>query len=293
MKKLYVVGAGSSFEDLTIRAYQTLNKSDAIYCDELLYSKIKTHFESSKLIPNEYTKTKTRCLNAINSANSGITTSILGSGDTGIYGISSIIYEEVDKLGLDIEVEVIPGMTSLLSGAAHLGSPLTRDFALVSLSDNFTEEVSLKEKLETLAQTDLILIFYSPCNPTKKNIELAKEILLTFTKDIKCGLVPNGYSGYDNRPLYNSADAPLLMFEAVRKYLDYTKDYNFVKEHLYTKLKSKIPIKPQLIAPIITKLYAIHFNTFIKIISIIILYTIKIHLTLKYRCIQLLYIKFI
>lgn len=180
MKKLYVVGAGSSFEDLTIRAYQTLNKSDAIYCDELLYSKIKSHFESSKLIPNEYTKTKTRCLNAINSANSGITTSILGSGDTGIYGISSIIYEEVDKLGLDIEVEVIPGMTSLLSGTARLGSPLTRDFALVSLSDNFTEEVSLKEKLETLAQTDLIIIFYSPCNPTKKNIELAKEILTKY-----------------------------------------------------------------------------------------------------------------
>lgn len=86
----------------------------------------------------------------------------------------------MDKLGLDIEVKVIPGITSLLSGAAHLGSPLTRDFALVSLSDNFKEEVSLKEKLETLAQTYLILIFYSPCNPTKKNIELAKEILLKY-----------------------------------------------------------------------------------------------------------------
>ena len=181
MKKLYIVGTGSgALEDFTIRAYQTINKSDRVYCDELMYTKIKDHFDQSKLIPNEYTKTKTRCINAINSANDGYTTSILGSGDTGIYGISSIIFELIQEQNLDIEVNVIPGMTSLLSGAASLGSPITRDFALVSLSDNFTEEETLKQKLITLAQTDLILIFYSPCNPTKRNIELAKEILTKY-----------------------------------------------------------------------------------------------------------------
>lgn len=47
--------------------------------------------------------------------------------------------------------------------------------------------------------------------------EIAKEVLLTYIRDIKFGLVPNGYSGYDNRPLYNSADASLLLFEQVKK----------------------------------------------------------------------------
>ena len=69
-----------------------------------------------------------------------------------------------------------------------------------------------------------------------KRYELAKEILLTFTRDIKYGLVPNGYSGFDNRPLYNSADASLLLFEAVNKYAQYTKDYDFIKESIYEKL---------------------------------------------------------
>ena len=50
-----------------------------------------------------------------------------------------------------------------------------------------------------------------------KRFEIAKEVLLTMTRDIKYGLVPNGYSGYDNRPLYNSADASLLLFEAHTK----------------------------------------------------------------------------
>lgn len=67
-----------------------------------------------------------------------------------------------------------------------------------------------------------------------KRYELAKEVLLTNIRDMKFGLVPNGYSGYDNRPLYNSADGSLLFFEQVYKYLKYTNDYKFVKEKLYT-----------------------------------------------------------
>ncbi len=73
-----------------------------------------------------------------------------------------------------------------------------------------------------------------------KKFEIAKEILLTMTRDIKFGLVPNGYSGYDNRPLYNSADASLLLFEAVQKYIEYTGDYKFVEQNLYQKLKEII-----------------------------------------------------
>ena len=70
-----------------------------------------------------------------------------------------------------------------------------------------------------------------------KRFDIAREVLLTMTRDIKYGLVPNGYSGYDNRPLYNSADASLLLFEEIQKYLDYTGDFKFVKDYLYEKLE--------------------------------------------------------
>jgi len=69
--------------------------------------------------------------------------------------------------------------------------------------------------------------------------EEAKEVLLTLIRDIKFGLVPNGYSGFDLRPLYNSSDASLLLFEAVYKYLKYTNDIAFVKG-IYSRLKSII-----------------------------------------------------
>lgn len=73
-----------------------------------------------------------------------------------------------------------------------------------------------------------------------KRFDIAKEVLLMMTKDIKYGLVPNGYSGYDSRPLYNSVDSSLLLIEAVSKYLEYTDDYDFVKSNLYTILKNII-----------------------------------------------------
>ena len=73
-----------------------------------------------------------------------------------------------------------------------------------------------------------------------KRFVIAKEVLQTLVRDIKFGLVPNGYSGFDNRPLYNSVDASLLLFEQIQKYVEYTEDYEFVKENLYEKLKDII-----------------------------------------------------
>ena len=73
-----------------------------------------------------------------------------------------------------------------------------------------------------------------------KRYDIAREVLLTFVRDIKFGLVPNGYSGFDNRPLYNSVDASLLLFEQVEKYIRYTKDYKFIQDNVYQKLKDVI-----------------------------------------------------
>ncbi len=71
-------------------------------------------------------------------------------------------------------------------------------------------------------------------------IELAEEVLLTSIKKIKDGLIPNGYDEYTGRPLYNSADSSLLFFEAVNQYLKYTGNYDFVKDKLFSHMKSII-----------------------------------------------------
>lgn len=84
------------------------------------------------------------------------------------------------------------------------------------------------------------LIAYEGLLLKTKRYELAKEILLMMTRDIKFGLVPNGYSGYDSRPLYNSVDSSLLLFEQINKFLEYTEDYKFIEINLYDILKNII-----------------------------------------------------
>lgn len=86
---------------------------------------------------------------------------------------------------------------------------------------------------------DTLISFEGTFLISKRFIE-ARETLMTVVRDIKQGLVPNGYSGYDNRPLYNSVDASLLLFETVQKYINYTGDYNFVKKEMYNHMKDII-----------------------------------------------------
>ena len=82
------------------------------------------------------------------------------------------------------------------------------------------------------------LISYEGLLLKTKRFDLAREILLMMTRDIKFGLIPNGYSGYDSRPLYNSVDSSLLLYEQINKYIEYTGDYDFIKNEMYDILKN-------------------------------------------------------
>lgn len=71
----------------------------------------------------------------------------------------------------------------------------------------------------------------------------AKDILLTFSKYIKNGIVPNMFPDNNTPPLYNTVDASLWYFYAVWQYLHYvnTPDaYSFVEQEIYPHLKEII-----------------------------------------------------
>lgn len=65
----------------------------------------------------------------------------------------------------------------------------------------------------------------------------AKDILYTFSRYVKDGLIPNMFPDAGNEPPYNSVDASLWYFEAVYKYLKYTGDVDFISREIYPKLK--------------------------------------------------------
>ncbi len=54
--------------------------------------------------------------------------------------------------------------------------------------------------------------------------EIAKKILLAFARYVDGGMLPNNFPDAGGQPEYNTVDAALWFFEAVRQYLDVTQD---------------------------------------------------------------------
>jgi predicted glycogen debranching enzyme len=68
----------------------------------------------------------------------------------------------------------------------------------------------------------------------------ARAILGEFALHVSQGMLPNRFPDAGDEPEYNTVDAALWFFEAVRAYLEYTGDRDFVLEQLYPKLKEII-----------------------------------------------------
>ncbi len=66
--------------------------------------------------------------------------------------------------------------------------------------------------------------------------EVARGILLTFAQHVDRGMLPNRFPDAGEQPEYNTVDATLWFFEAVRAYLAHTGDYDFARQHLYAVL---------------------------------------------------------
>jgi predicted glycogen debranching enzyme len=66
--------------------------------------------------------------------------------------------------------------------------------------------------------------------------EIARNILLEFSKHISQGMIPNRFPDAGDEAEYNTVDATLWYFEATRAYVEKTGDYAFVEANLYEKL---------------------------------------------------------
>ena len=92
-----------------------------------------------------------------------------------------------------VEIEVVPGVTAALSGAAALGAPLMHDFCVISLSDLLTPWDTIENRLRCAALGDYSLCLYNPASRKRKDhLRRACDILLeTKSPDTVCGWVRN------------------------------------------------------------------------------------------------------
>ena len=84
------------------------------------------------------------------------------------------------------------------------------------------------------------MIAFTGLTLVTRRFKEAKEILKSFAMYEKNGLIPNMFPDDGADPIYNTVDASLWYFYAVYKYVNYTGDYEFIKNEIYPVLKNII-----------------------------------------------------
>lgn len=124
-----------------------------------------------------------RVRKALDLAASGRSVALVSSGDAGIYGLASLVFELVDRHSCPewnrIAVEVIPGVSAMQAAAAKLGAPLGHDFCAISLSDLLTPWEDIERRLKAAAAADFVIALYNPRSHRRiAQLQIAREILL-------------------------------------------------------------------------------------------------------------------
>ncbi len=219
MKKLFIVGIGpGNYEGMTVGAVRALEQADLVVGYTVYCKLIKPYFPDKKFLSTPMMQEIERCRLALDHAAGGETTAVVCSGDAGIYGMASPVLELAEKY--EVEIEIIAGVTAAASGAALLGSPITNDFAVISLSDNLTPMEKIERYLEKAAEADLCIVIYNPTSHRRAGyLKKACDIVMQHrSSQTVCGIAQNiGRDGENSRimTLSELAEAETDMFSTV------------------------------------------------------------------------------
>lgn len=242
--RLYVVGIGpGAYEEMTIRASRVLESVDLIVGYTAYVDLVRDHFPGKEFMTTGMRHEEERCRMAIEEARRGRRVAMICSGDAGVYGMASLMIEMLGQESGDKEIaednaaagqnsgqaempdgaapvpeiEIVPGVTAALSGAAILGAPLTHDFCLISLSDLMTPIEKIRRRIEAAAQSDFVIVLYNPGSRKRADyLQKACDICLKHkSQETICGLVRNiGRQGQERKilTLKELRDCPADMF---------------------------------------------------------------------------------
>lgn len=192
MSKLYIVGLGPGDpSQMTPQALAAMEQADVLCGYPVYLELVRGLFPDKETFSTPMKQELARCRWAVESAAAGRTVAMLCSGDAGVYGMASPVLELAE--GKNIDIEIVPGVTAALSGAAVLGAPLSHDFCVISLSDLLTSWERIETRLDAAGAGDFSVCLYNPMSKRRTtHLRRACDILLRHKPaDTVCGWVRN------------------------------------------------------------------------------------------------------
>ncbi len=156
-RKVYFVGAGPGDKELlTLRAYKLLKEADLIiYPGSLIDESFLEEFPGKKV--NSYGKKLEEIVDIITSAvEEGKKVVRLQSGDPSIYGAINEQIRELEKRG--VEVEIVPGVSSVFASASALKIELTSPECPSVVITRPAGRTLEKDEIEEFAKTNSTIV---------------------------------------------------------------------------------------------------------------------------------------
>lgn len=220
-KRLYVVGLGPGDQKyFTYQARAALEDAQVLCGYTVYVDLVSGLYPDKETYTTPMTREIDRCRWALETADSGKTVALVCSGDAGVYGMAGPVLQLAPQWP-GVDVAVVPGVTSALSGAALLGAPIGHDFCVISLSDLLTPWEAIENRLKCAAAGDFSMVLYNPASHKRPDyLQRACDILLDagVSPNTVCGYVRNtGRTGEESRilPLGELRDTRLDMFSTV------------------------------------------------------------------------------
>ena len=193
--KLNLVSVGPGFISLIPPlAEMALRESDVIVGYKLYFTWIQPLIEGKEIHSFSLTQERERAQKAIARARGGKIVSLVSSGDIGVYGMAPLVLEEMRE-DEDFQLQIIPGVSAANSSAALLGSPLSHDFATLSLSDLLCPWEWIENRARHLARGDLVIALYNVQSQSRPDgiYRILRILLEEKRADTWCGVVRNAF----------------------------------------------------------------------------------------------------
>jgi precorrin-3B C17-methyltransferase len=146
---------------MTGRALKAIAGADYVIGNDSYLGPLEPLLAGKNVIRSSMGKEVERAKKAIELAQN-YAVAIVSGGDAGVYGMASIVLEVLEHSGAKIDVEVIPGVTAANAAASRVGSPLSGDFAVISLSDLLTPLEVIEKRLDAVFSIGIPVVLYNP-----------------------------------------------------------------------------------------------------------------------------------
>lgn len=157
------IGPGNA-DDVTPAVQTALGRADVVVGYKYYFQFVQQFLqENTRCVDTGMKNEMARAAQAFQFADEGLTVCVISSGDAGIYGMASLIYEMKHERGDEkTEIVCLPGISAFQKAASLLGAPISTDFCVISLSDLMVPWEQIERRIRAAATGDFVTAVYNP-----------------------------------------------------------------------------------------------------------------------------------